>query len=187
MRKTKTTGHCQEAIVAKFYMIKTKPRILWVDRNYTASYLICLHFVNHTFCIILGWSWEKLQNTVKKEKKMYRSNNLKIYKVRFSRGASVMDTKCTIQGCIWQSDGLLRLHEKSRWHPLLFPTKRHMKQTFKARAKHLLTSDFSFLQVTIFQGTMWDTSEVGPHSGFKGLYLPTCIAVTVLHCNNYHA
>lgn len=34
-----------------------------------ASYLICLHFVNHTFYIILEWSWEKLQNTAKNEKK----------------------------------------------------------------------------------------------------------------------
>lgn len=62
-------------------------------------------------------------------------------------------TKSINQGCFCQSDGLLRLHEKSRWHLLLFHTLRHMNQTFKARAKHLLPSDFSFLEVTIIQGT----------------------------------
>lgn len=62
-------------------------------------------------------------------------------------------TKSTNQGYFWQSDGLLWLHEKSRWHLLLFPALGRTKQTFKAREKQLLTSDFSFLQVTIIQGT----------------------------------
>lgn len=79
-------------------------------------------------------------------------------------------SKPTNQGCLRQPDGHLMLHEKSRWHLLLFPTLRHMKQTFRARAKHLLTSDFSFLHVTVIQGTntmQYNERYIGAQTTFR--------------------